>query len=117
MISTSGVVLATVLERRFGARWLRRWRALADEEVRWSALHLADEINKGRKLASSESAILTIAAGRAKLPPTRRTDRSATSLFCALRAAQVWPLPHSESRAIPVPPDQIQSPDGIALNS
>lgn len=117
MISTSGVVLTTVLERRFGVRWLRRWQSLADEETRWLILYLADECGKGAALNLNEEAILAIMAGRAKLPPTRRSDRSAASLLCTLCAAQVWPLPQRESRTISLPLTPMQASNGLGLDS
>jgi hypothetical protein len=111
------VVLTAILERRFGIRWTRRWHALADKETRWLALYLADECSTGAKLRLNEDAILAIMGGRTKLPIAHRSERSASSILCTLRAAQLWPLPPSESQLVP---DYLAQPplgDGLALNS
>lgn len=117
MFSTSGVVLTTILERRFGTRWARRWQALADEETRWLALYLADECGKGAKLTLNEDAIVAIMAGRRKLPPAHRSDRSPASILCTLRAAQLWPLPPARSRPISPYLAYVPFADGQTLDS
>ena len=101
MISTSGMVLTAVLARRFGEIWMRRWRALADEETRWLTLALVDANDRGIDLSTNEDVILTIMEGRAKLPHGQRTERSAASFLYALRAAEVWPLPEARRYTAP----------------
>lgn len=117
MPCTSDVVLMAILERRFGIRWTRRWLTLADEETRWLALYLADECSAGATLRLNEDAILAIMAGRTKLPTSRRSDRSAASILCTLRAAQLWPLPPIESRLVPSYLAQPPLADGLGFNS
>jgi hypothetical protein len=116
MPCTSGVVLAAILERRFGIRWARRWQALADEETRWLALYLADRCSTGATLRLNEDAILAIMTGRTKLPRAQRSDRSAASILCTLRAAQLWPLPPQEIRLIPPYLTQPPLGEGLGLN-
>ena len=115
MISTSGMVLTALLARRFGEVWVRRWRALADEETRWLALTLIDAADRGADLASNEGAILAIMDGRAGLPHKQRTERSAASFLCALRAAQVWPLPETRRYTVPSALFRPPATDGLAL--
>ncbi len=87
MISDSTTLLAVVLERRFGVRWLQRWQKLPDEETRWLALYLADEVSRGRNFGRGEAATSAIMAARAQLPPAKRTDRTAFSLLGTFQTA------------------------------
>ena len=91
MTSDSTTLLALVLERRFGAAWVQRWLAVEDEEVRWLAIYLAEEVSKGRECGQA-AALGLIAEGRAWLPVTRRTARPVEMLLVALRTAELWPL-------------------------
>jgi hypothetical protein len=108
MTSDSTTLLALVLERRFGSTWVRRWLAIDDEEVRWLAIYLAEEVSKGREFG--EAAVLgVIAEGRDWLPATRRTARPPETLLAALHAAELWPI----TRQIALPQAHLDGPESI----
>ncbi len=92
MIADSGMLLALLLERRFGQEWHRRWQLMADPEMRWLAIHLADEASKGREVNHERTALGVLAEGRAWLPEAARTTRAADAILEELRAAYLWPL-------------------------
>ena len=99
MISDSATLLAVLLERRFGACWVRRWQRLVDREARWLAIYLADEASKGRDLTRADAASRAIVEGRAHLPFVARGNQTAAGLLGALHVAGLWPLPEP-TRAI-----------------
>lgn len=90
-MAKSESLLSLVLERRFGAAWLRRWAELRDDELRWLAIYLADEVARGQRLDPGDPLERLVEHGRRWLPAALRTDRPAPALV-ALLAPTLLPL-------------------------